>query len=138
MQFKKISSGFLLRLIKGESVLEKLTEFCEKEKVFGACITGIGALKKAEIGHYSMEKKKYETKLFEEELEVLSFAGNISLKEEKPFVHVHVVLGRKDFSVLGGHFVSGIVGATMEVFVKQVQPVIERKQAENGLFLLDL
>jgi len=138
MQCKKVSSGFVLRFLQGENVSEKLSEFCEREKVFSASLYGIGALEKAELGFFSQEKKDYETKVFEEDLEVLSFSGNISLKEEKPFVHAHVVLGRKDFSLIGGHFVSGTVGATLELFVEPLKEKIERKKQDSGLFLLDL
>ncbi len=138
MQYKKVSSGFVLRFLSRESLSEKLLAFCEKEKVFSGALYGIGALEKAELGFFSYEKKAYETKVFEEDLEVLSFAGNISVKEEKPFVHAHVVLGRKDFSLIGGHFVSGIVGVTLELLVEPLKKKIERKKQENGLFLLDL
>jgi predicted DNA-binding protein with PD1-like motif len=138
MNYKTLSSGFLLRFNSGENVLENFSEFLEKEKVSSGIFYAIGALEKAEIGYFLSEEKKYSSKVFEENLEVLSFTGNITLKEGKPFVHAHAVLGRKDFSVIGGHFVSGIVGATLELFVKQIQPAIERKEAENGLFLLDL
>jgi len=139
MNYKKVSSGFVLRLISGEKPEEKLLEFCEKEGINSAFFYGIGALEKAEIGHFSLTEKKYHNKIFEEDLEVLSFTGNISLKEKKPFVHAHVMLGKNDFSVIGGHFVSGITGATMELFVQVLNEKIERKKDElTGLFLLDV
>ncbi len=139
MEYKKISSGFILKLIKGENIAEKITEFCEKEKVFFGLVKGIGALEKAEIAHFSLTEKKYINKVFEEDLEVLSFIGNIALKEEKPFMHVHITLGKNDFSVFGGHFVSGIVGATMEIFIQKFEEKTERKKdKETELFLLDL
>jgi len=138
MKYKKIDSGYALRFFTGENVLHKINSFLEKEKIFSGTIQGIGALEKAELSFFSAEKKVYDTKSFEEDLEVLSFLGNISLKEGKPFVHVHVSLGRKDFSVIGGHFVSGITGATLELFMHNLGCVLERKKEENGLFLLDL
>jgi hypothetical protein len=139
MKYKRLSGGFLLRLVSGENVLEKLTEFCGKEKISAGVFFGIGALSKAELGHFSMQEKKYSNKTFEEELEVLGFAGNISLKEGKPFVHSHVVLGRKDFSCIGGHLISGVTGATLELFVFVFDSVLERKKDEGTeLFLLDV
>ena len=138
MKYKKISNGFLVKLISGEKVIKELNEFLEKEKISSGLIQGIGALQQAELGYFSFEKKTYETKVFEEDLEVVSFLGNISLKERKPFVYAHVSLGRKDFSVIGGHFISGTVGATLELFIHNFDSVIERKKEENGLFLLDL
>lgn len=138
MKYKKVSNGFLLRLISGENVLEKLIDFCEKEKINSGLVQGIGALEKAELGFFSPEKKNYETKTFHEDLEVLSLLGNISLKEGKPFVHVHIALGKKDFTVIGGHLISGIAGATLELFLHNFGTVVERKKEESGLFLLDL
>ena len=138
MKSKKVSFGFVLRFLTGESIPEALAEFLAEKKINSAVIHGIGALSKAEIGHFSFEKKKYDSMVFEEDLEVLSFEGNVSLKQGKPFSHIHVSLGRKDFSVIGGHLVSGIVGATLELFVKPFSDKLERKKQDSGLFLLDL
>jgi len=133
-----MNSDYVLRLIKGEPVMEKIIEFCEKENISGASITGIGALEKAEIGHYSLKEKKYVTENFEEDLEVLALNGNISLKEKKPFVHAHVTLGKKDFTVIGGHLVSAKVGATLELFIHNLGSFERKKEEETELFLLDL
>jgi predicted DNA-binding protein with PD1-like motif len=139
MNSKKLSSGFILRFFSGENLLQEFTAFLEKQKISSGSFTGLGALQKAEISHYSMKEKKYSANSFEEDLEVISFSGNISLKTGKPFIHSHIVLGKKDFSVLGGHFVFGIVGATMEVFLQPFPEKIERKKdKETELFLLDL
>ncbi|MFH1663743.1 MAG: PPC domain-containing DNA-binding protein [archaeon] len=139
MRHKKTSSGFVLRFFSGESVLEEFIAFLEEKKVFSGFFYGIGALNKAELAHFSLEEKKYLSKTFEEDLEVLSFSGNISLKQGKPFVHSHIVLGKKDFSVIGGHFVSGTVGATLEVFLQVFPEKIERKKdSKTELFLLEV
>jgi len=138
MKYKKIDSDYLLRFMQGKNVTKELQFFFEKEKIVSGTIQGIGALEKAELGYFSQGKKAYDTKSFEEDLEVLSFLGNISLKENKSFAHIHVSLGRKDFSVIGGHFVSGIVGATLEILIHNFGCVLERKKEESGLFLLDL
>jgi predicted DNA-binding protein with PD1-like motif len=42
-----------------------------------------------------------------EHVEILSGQGNVSLKDGKPFVHLHLVLGRSDGSCLGGHAAAG-------------------------------
>jgi len=139
MQFKKLSDGFVLRFFSGESLLDKLAEFLEKEKIFSGFFYGIGALEKAELAHFSFTEKKYLNKVFSEDLEVLNFTGNISLKESKSFIHSHIVLGKKDFTVIGGHLISAVVGATLEVFIQPFSHAIERKKEEKtGLFLLNL
>jgi hypothetical protein len=47
-------------------------------------------LSDVELQYY--EKGKYKTRRFKKPMELLSLQGNISLKEGKPFIHVHAAL----------------------------------------------
>ncbi|MBA3778111.1 MAG: DUF296 domain-containing protein [Chloroflexi bacterium] len=47
----------------------------------------------------------------------MSFQGNAALREEEPFLHLHVALGRSDLTVIGGHLREAIVHPTLEVWL---------------------
>lgn len=119
-----------------------LRSFVEKKKVLAGLVEGIGSLKKARLGYYDFEKtRKYTWKVFEEDMEIISLAGNVSRKEEDGtyLPHVHVSLGRKDFTVLGGHLDDGSLANMVEIFVRQLPGrLVKKHHPEIGLNLLEL
>jgi uncharacterized protein len=69
----------------------------------------------------------------------VSMIGNVSLKDDKPFVHAHVTLGRSDLSVIGGHLNDAIAHPTVEVWVRPETDEVHRVLDESsGLYLMDL
>jgi hypothetical protein len=68
---------------------------------------GIGAVQKATIAYYDQKQIKYRDIMLNEPMEIVSLHGNVSLKDGKPFVHAHVVLGDEKGNVRGGHLLPG-------------------------------
>jgi len=130
---------FILRLEKGDEVMEALASFAGSEGIRAAEISGIGAFESALIGFYNLEAKEYDRIPVDEETEVLSLLGNLSIADDEPRVHAHVSLGRGDGSAMGGHLFEGRCGATLELFVRE-EPGELRRAADPdvGLPLLDL
>jgi len=124
---------------KGDDILIGLSDFVKKNEIKGGQLSGIGVLTQVELGFYHLDKKLYERKHFgSKEFELLSFNGNISLREDEPFVHVHVSLGQENFQVIGGHLFSAKVGVTAEIFLHPLGVMPIRKQNEEiGLALID-
>ena len=110
--------SLIVVLNKGDRLIETITHLVEKHEIKGGFISGIGALSNVELGYYQLEKKTYLRKTFQEDdYELLSLKGNITLKENAPYVHVHAVLGRKDFSTFGGHLFEATVAVTVELTI---------------------
>lgn len=120
-------------------MVDALTSLAAEEGITAAEVSGIGAFESAVIGFYNVEAQEYDRIPVEEETEVLSLLGNLSVTDEGPRVHAHVSLGRRGGSALGGHLFEGRCGATMEIFVRE-EPGELRRVAEQhaGLPLLDL
>jgi predicted DNA-binding protein with PD1-like motif len=139
MKFQKSEGTFIIRLEKGEKIIETLTSFCEKKGIKSGMFHAIGAVLTAELGFYDLGKKEYQFKKFEDLHEIISLTGNVSLVEEKPFLHVHCVLSDKNYNCHGGHLKEGEVGATCEVCLIPSGSKIEREyDQEVGLKLLKL
>ncbi|MGH2710887.1 MAG: PPC domain-containing DNA-binding protein [Actinomycetota bacterium] len=130
---------FLVRLEQGEEVVGQLTSLASAEGIGAAELSGIGAFERAVIGFYDLETKEYDRIPVEEETEVLSLLGNLSVADDGPRVHAHVSLGRRDGSALGGHLFEGNCGATLEIFVREEPGELRRvPDPAAGLPLLEL
>ncbi len=81
----------------GDELAKGLLEFAEQEKLSAASFKAVGALSSVRLGWFSWESKQYEPSVtLDEQVELLSLIGDIAVKGEKPVVHAHAVIGRKD------------------------------------------
>jgi len=132
------TDGFLLRLARGEEIHATLTRFAADRGIRGAWVSGLGAVRDVELGFYHLETRSYDRQVIDEEMEILSLTGNLSLLDGRPFLHAHVSLMRADFSVAGGHLFRGTVAATGEFSLHQTDLRLERRMDEEiGLPLLE-
>src|SRR5262245_46640844 len=123
----------------GEELVESILRYAEQMKIKAASIHAIGAIRNFELGYYVLDQKQYLRKKVDEIVELISCSGNLAIKDGKPFVHVHVSVGLRDFSVIGGHLFSAIVAVTAEVILTPLPNVMNRSfNEETGLYLLDL
>lgn len=130
---------FVLRFETGDALVEALTSFAGEHGIRAGRLTGIGAFTDAEIGFFDRERKDYDRLAVDEETEVLSLLGNITVTDEGPRVHAHVTLGKQDGTAHGGHLFEGHVGATLEVFVVEYGGELRREMDEVvGLPLIRL
>jgi uncharacterized protein len=128
---------FILRFERGDSFVESLTRFAGEQKTTSARIEGIGALTEARLGFYDLERKDYDRFSVDEDTEVLSLLGNVTLKDGRPWVHAHVALSRRDGSAVGGHLFEGLVAATLEVFFSEMPGELVREMDDEvGLALI--
>lgn len=134
MRFSK-GRNFLFRIPEGETLPEAVNRFAEEKNVLVGTITGIGSLRNPKIGYFDEEMGEYKVIQLEGLYELVSLMGNISLKDGKPFAHIHVSLGGPDGRLYGGHLVEGEVFVA-EIFIQELlgEP-LERKPYGKGLML---
>jgi uncharacterized protein len=136
---EKPERTWLLVFDRGDTLVEGLTALARDQGVSGARLWGIGALEQVELGFYRHERKDYDRFSLQEELELLALNGNLSVTDEGPRVHAHVVVGRSDGTAHGGHLFEARVGPTLEVFVVESPVEIRREMNEEfGLPLISL
>ncbi len=128
---------YILRFDKGEDVIVGIAQFLKNQKIGACSISGIGSCSSIELGYYNSHLKEYRKKPFFEELEILSFLGNGSIKDGEPLVHAHGVFSQTDFTVMGGHVFKAVVSATAEIFIIKLEGEMKRElNAEFNLNLL--
>lgn len=101
----------------GATIPEEVLTIAGRERISTAVVEAIGGVRRLSLAYYNHRTKRYEEHQYAEFLEVTSLLGNITLKEGKPFLHVHGTFGRKDMTVLGGHVISATVFPILEVAV---------------------
>ena len=119
MQYKQEGKDHFIYIEKNEKVMDTLTRFCIDKGISNAKLSGIGAVKETEIGAYDTIKKEYIRKEYSDILELVSFEGNITLKDGRPFPHAHVVLSDHNMSTAGGHLFETTVAAVGEFFLME-------------------
>jgi predicted DNA-binding protein with PD1-like motif len=130
----------IAKIEPGEDLIDALNDLIDKYKIGSGIINCIGAFKEVTLGFFNLETKTYDFKTFKENVELISCIGNISYKEEKPIVHLHVNLGRKDYSVIGGHLSQPcIISVTAEIYIFETDVKMERvNDATFNLSLLKI
>ena len=139
MFFRKIPNGYMVRLEKGEEVVNSLATLVEKEKILGGFLWGLGAIENPTLGYFDPHKNEYIKKSLSGDFELGNLTGDISYLDGKPFVHVHVTLADENFNSFCGHLFSGVISVTGEFFIFVFDYKIERKKdPQTGFNFLDL
>jgi len=139
VRVQQFDHRYVVCLESGEALIETLTALLRGEQLAFATLTAAGAVSWVRLGYWDARRQAYEYREIEEQLEVVSFEGNASLKDGQPFLHLHGAFGRHDFTVLGGHIQEARVHPTLEVWLRvEDVPVRRRHDPSTGLDLLDL
>jgi len=118
----------------GAKVPDDIVAIAARERILTARVEAIGGVNDLRLAYFNHVSKKYEEHDFHEFLEVTSILGNITLKDRRPFLHIHGTFGRKDLSVLAGHVMAATVFPLLEVVVTPTKNRALRKfDQELGL-----
>ena len=134
-QIDQFPKTFILVFKTGDELAKGLLEFAEQEKLSAASFKAVGALSSVRLAWFSWESKQYEPSVtLDEQVELLSLIGDVAVKGEKPVVHAHAVIGRKDGTAHGGHLLEAHIRPTCEVVLAE-SPIHLQKQVdpESGL-----
>jgi len=145
MRYKKIErqSGdrtYVVVLDTNEEAFSTLAAFASEQGLNAASITAIGAFEKASVGWFDFADRSYRKILVDEQCEVLSLIGDIAMGDDgKASLHLHAVLGLKDGSTRGGHFLEGIVHPTLEATIVETPAELHRRrESDLGIALIEL
>ncbi len=131
MEYKKSGNHYVVRMDKGDEVLEKLTELCKKENITAGSAVGLGAANRVVIGLFDTENKVYHKTELTGPMEITSLVGNISTKNGETYLHFHINVCNGKMEVRGGHLNECHISATAEITVTALDTVIERQMSEE-------
>ena len=125
------------KLSYGGDLLEELTNVCIEKNISLGKIEAIGAVQKACVGFYNQTSRKYKFINFDKHSEILNLTGNITIKDNKSFVHAHIILADESGNAYGGHLAPGTITFACEFIIHSFSGV-ELKRGmddETGLLL---
>lgn len=93
MEYRVFGDSIVLRIQKGEEILDTIKAVCEQEKVALAEVSGIGAVNDVTLGVFNSEKFEYESQQFTGDMEIASCTGNVSQMKGQTYLHLHMVVG---------------------------------------------
>ena len=139
MRFQQFGDRYQLRIESGEELGATLKQFFVAHEIHFAQMTGLGAARSATVSYWNGSSREYETHELEQQMEVISLIGNVSVREGEPFAHIHLALGRSDLSVIGGHFNAAVAHPMLEIWLTPIDGTVTRVLDEScGLFLMEL
>ncbi len=112
----------------GDEAAAELARFARETGVNGASFTGVGAASSAVLGWFDFGAKAYEPNYFNEQVEVVSIAGDIATTEDgKPQVHAHVAIAKRGGSAYGGHLMELYVKPTLEIVLSETPAHLRKR-----------
>lgn len=131
MEYKRFDKTIVVRIDKGEEILQKIKEIAEKENIALASVRALGAVSRFTAGVYNMDEKKYHANEFDGFFEIVSLTGTINTKNGEFYCHLHMSAGDEKGQVFGGHLNEAIVGATCEMVIEEIDGKVDRFYEEK-------
>lgn len=122
MRYAATSEVVAIRLSEGEDVRGCIAQVCEENNIDSAVImSGVGMLRDITFGWFN--GNEYVTKDFNEVFELLALSGNVSIKDQTLYPHLHGAMSRPDHSVVGGHILRAVADHNVELFLKPLNTI---------------
>ena len=107
---------FIGRLPTGSDLVEEIEAFCLEHSIVAGWVSVVGAVRRSAYAYYEQSEQRYAELSSDQHHEISGFVGNVSLRDDRPFLHAHATFAEHSGDAVGGHLVRG-----NEVFVAEVQ-----------------
>jgi predicted DNA-binding protein with PD1-like motif len=131
LEYANFGSKFIIRIDKGEKIVDTLKKFCMQQNIKLASFSAIGAVNRASVGIFMQDTKEYHPKEFSGSMEIVSLQGTITQMDGKVYPHLHIALSDHTYQIFGGHLNEAWVGATCEAVLDVMDGRVERKFSEE-------
>ena len=123
MKYQRFEQTIIVRMDKGEDIVEQVKNVALKEKIKLASISALGAINEFTVGVFK----------------IVSLTGTINTMNDEYYSHMHLSAGNDQGQVFGGHLNKAIVSATCEMVIQIINGEVDRYfDEEVGLNLLKL
>ena len=120
-----------------EEVVAGLRQLVDNLGLTGAYFTGRGGFSRATLGYFDWGLMEYKLIPVPEQVELASLVGDIGVRDGKPAVHAHAVVGDAEGRARAGHLFVGYVRPTVELILTETPSVLSKQlDAQTGLATL--
>lgn len=95
------------RLPFKSDLLREMNKVAAARGINAGLIHMMGGLGRARLSYFDQEKRAYQIREFDAPFEIVSGTGTISIKNDEPFVHLHLAIADREGKVFGGHALDG-------------------------------
>lgn len=135
---QEIGNKYIVSINNHTEIVKALNAFCKEKGILSGSINGIGAIGELTLRFFNPKTKAYDDKTFREQMEISNLTGNISSMNEQVYLHLHITVGRSDYSALAGHLLSAIQNGAGEFVVEDYSERISRTyNPDLGLNIYD-
>lgn len=139
MKYKRFDKTIVVRIDRGEEILDKIRELAIAENIKLASVTALGATNDFTVGVFNTAEKKYYANEFKGAFEIVSLTGTINTMDGQFYTHIHMSAGNDRGKVFGGHLNRAVVSATCEMIVTVIDGEVDRYRDDDvGLNLFKL
>ena len=124
--------AFVGRLETGSDLVVEIERFCAEQGVMAAQVTVVGAVRRARYAYYEQDDHRYRELESDTHHEITGFVGNVSLRDDRPFLHAHATFADADGSTVGGHLLRGIEVFAAEVMIRELGGVNLVRQPDDA------
>lgn len=137
MDYRRFNDTIILRIDRGEEIIDTVRALAEKEQIRLASVEALGATDDFTVGVYDVPAKRYDQKTFIGAHEIVSLTGTITEKDGAFYQHLHMSAANCDGAVFGGHLNRAVVSATCEMVIRILPGAVDRRlDTEIGINLL--
>ena len=131
MEYKRFNKTIVVRIDRGEEILDKIKEVSLKENIKLASVSALGATNDFTVGVYKVDEKKYYSNEFKGNFEIVSLTGTINTMNGEFYTHIHMSAGNEKGEVFGGHLNRAMVSATCEMVINIIDGEVDRYHDEE-------
>ena len=131
MEYRRFGQSIVVRMDKGEEILEQLKAVAQAEQVKLAGVSALGAVNSFTVGVFKTGEKKYYSNSFEGDFEIVSLTGTVSTMDGEFYSHLHMSAGDCEGKVFGGHLNRAVVSATCEMVITVIDGRVDRTFSEE-------
>jgi len=131
MEYQRFDETFLLRLDRGEEIIDCLRRFAQAEDVTLAHVSALGAADAFTVGVYDVAAQKYHSFSFEGPYEITSLTGTINTMDGEFYTHLHMTAATMGGQTVGGHLNRARISATCEMVITRIPGRVDRSRDEN-------
>lgn len=137
MEYKRFGDTVVMRIDRGEEIVEQVRAVSEKEKIRLASVSALGATDDFTVGIFDLQEKQYNRFRFQGSFEIVSLIGTVNTMNGEFYTHLHMSVGDKDAKVFGGHLDRAVVSITCEMVLRIIDGTVDRERdASLGVNLL--
>lgn len=126
MEYRRFQQTIVARMDKGEEILAKLQEICEKEQIKLASVSALGAVGEFTVGLFDTVKKQYQSASMTGDFEIVSLTGTVNTMGGAYYAHIHMSAGDREYHVFGGHLNRAVVSGTCEMVIQIINGTVDR------------